>query len=112
MQSLKQNEMDMFEEHVLSCLFGDAHSPKVSGFIGTYLAFQGKNLEGVINETITSFENFANPLLTDNGFVDGGKLSNLIEQLFGYQVQIPNFRLIDISRKIEPWLRTIGSIIQ
>ena len=112
MQSLQQTELDLFEEHVLSCLFGDAHSPKVSSFIGTFLAFQGKSLEGVLNNAITSFERFAAPLLSDNGFVDGDKLSNVVQQIFGQQVALPDFRLIDISKAVEPFLRNVGSMIQ
>lgn len=112
MQSLQQTELDLFEEHVLSCLFGDAHNPKVSSFIGTFLAFQGKSLEEVLNNTITSFERFAAPLLADNGFVDGEKAANIIHQIFGQTVALPNFRLIDISKAIEPFLRKVGSMIQ
>ena len=76
MQSLQQTELDLFEEHVLSCLFGDAHNPKVSSFIGTFLAFQGKSLEEVLNNSITSFE-----FTTTDGFVDGDKC-NIITNLW------------------------------
>ena len=112
MPNLKQTELDLFEEHVLSCLFGDAQNPRISGFIGTFLAFQGKTVDSVLNDSIQKFEQLALPLLDENGYVNGEKVSLILKQFTSEPVTIPNFRLIDISRQVEPLLRTIGSMIQ
>lgn len=40
------------------------------------------------------------------------KLSRLIEARFNKQIPIGDFRMIELTRAIEPWLKTLGSYIQ
>ena len=66
----------------------------------------------LINNGIQQFEQFAKPFLKENGYVDGLKLSRLIEVRFNKQIPIGDFRMIELTRAIEPWLKTLGSYIQ
>lgn len=50
--------------------------------------------------------------MNENGTVNGEKLSQLIEAKFNKQIPIGDFRLVDVSRAIEPWLMTLGAFLQ
>lgn len=110
--NLIQMELDMVEEHVLSCLFRDAHNPQINNSIKSFLVMSGRNPIEIINKSIAHFENIARPFLKENGYVDGEKLSQLIAIRFNKQVPLGDFRLIDVTRMLEPWLITLGTLIQ
>ena len=110
--NLIQTELDMAEEHILTCLFGDIHSPKVNTFVETFLAMRGKSLVGTINEYLVKFETLIKPILKENGYVDGAKFSNLMKVKFNKDITIQDFRLIELTRALEPMLMNIKSLIQ
>ena len=112
MQSLIQAELDLVEEHLLQCLFGSSQSPIINSMIKTGLTFMGQSHIKLINSGLQQFEQFAKPFLKENGYVDGIKLSRLIEAKFNKQIPIGDFRMIELTRAIEPWLKALGSYIQ
>lgn len=112
MSNLIQTELDLFEEHLLTCLFKDINNPQFNSTVKSFLVMSGKNPIDILNEAIIKFENIAKPFLKDNGYVDGTKLSKLLEIRFKQQIPISDFRLIDVSRILEPWLITLGTLIQ
>lgn len=112
MQNLMQAELDLVEEHLLQCLFGSSQSPRINSMLKTGLAFMGQSHIKLINNGLQQFEQFAKPFLKENGYVDGLKLSRLIEARFNKQIPIGDFRMIELTRAIEPWLKTLGSYIQ
>lgn len=107
-----QTELDLVEEHLLQCLFGSSQFPQINSMVKTGLTFMGQNHVQLINSALQQFEQFAKPFLKDNGYVDGSKLSRLIEAKFNKQIPIGDFRMIEFTRAIEPWLKTLGSYIQ
>lgn len=112
MQNLMQAELDLVEEHLLQCLFGSSQSPRINSMVKTGLTFMGQSHIKLINSGLQLFEQFAKPFLKENGYVDGLKLSRLIEARFNKQIPIGDFRMIELTRAIEPWLKTLGSYIQ
>lgn len=112
MTNLIQVELDIVEEHLLSCLFQDANNPQINGAIKSYCAITGKNPIHLINESIVKFEQIIRPLMQENGMVSGEKLSQLLAVRFNKQIPLSDFRLIDITRAIEPWLLTLGTFLQ
>ena len=112
MTNLIQAELDIVEEHVLTCLFQDANNPQINGVIKSYCAITGKNPIHLINDSITRFEQIIKPLMQDNGMLSGDKLSQLIAIKFNKQIPLSDFRLIDITRALEPWLLTLGTFLQ
>lgn len=112
MTNLIQAELDIVEEHLLSCLFQDANNPQINGAIKSYCAITGKNPIHLINDSITKFEQIVRPLMQENGMVSGEKLSQLLAVRFNKQIPLSDFRLIDITRAIEPWLLTLGTFLQ
>lgn len=112
MENLIQAELDLVEEHLITCLFGNVHAPRINSMVKTGLSFIGQNHVQMINAGIKQFEEYTRPFLKENGYVDGLKLSRLIEARFNKQVPIGDFRMIEFTRAIEPWLKTLGSYIQ
>lgn len=112
MTNLIQAELDIVEEHLLSCLFQDANNPQINGAIKSYCAITGKNPIHLINDSITKFEQIVRPLMQENGMVSGEKLAQLLAVRFNKQIPLSDFRLIDITRAIEPWLLTLGTFLQ
>lgn len=112
MENLIQAELDMVEEHLLQCLFGNAQAPQINQTVKTGLAFLGQSYIKIINTGLLEFERLAKPFLKENGYVDGTKLSRLIEARFNKSVPLGDFRMIELTRAIEPWLKTLGSYIQ
>lgn len=110
--NLIQTELDMAEEHIISCLFGDVNNPQVNSTIRSFLALQGKSVAGVINEYIDKFEAIIKPMLKENGFIDGAKFSKLVKIKFNQDINIQDFRIIELTRILEPWLLDISKLIQ
>lgn len=112
-QSLIQIELDMVEEYILTCLFGSIQNPQVNSTIKSFLALKGKNLADIINDYIDKFEDIIKPLLKENGYVDGEKLSKLLKVKLNQNITLSgDCRLIDVARILEPQLLSIGSLIQ
>ena len=107
-----QSELDIVEEHILNCLFGSASNPQINQTLRTGLVFIGKNHIQMINSAIIGFEQYVKPFLKDNGYIDGNKLSRLIEAKFNKQVPLGDIRMIEVSRAIEPLLLMLGSFIR
>lgn len=102
----------MVEEHLLTCLFKDANNPQFNSTAKSFFVMSGKDPIAMLNTCISQFETVMRPFLKPNGYVDGAKLSQLIETKFNKQVPIGDFRLIDVTRTLEPWLLTLGAFIQ
>ena len=105
---LKQKELDLFEEHILSCLFQDPQCLRMKLFLRGFITPK------LLNDIIRKFETVSLPYLTENGYVDGKKLSNLVAARFSFakEIEIPDFRLIELSRGLEPLLKAIGAMLQ
>lgn len=110
--NLIQIELDMAEEHILKCLFGDINNPQVNTTIKSFLALQGKSLVGTINEYIDKFEAIIKPMLKENGYIDGAKFSELLKIKLNQDIPIQDFRIIELTRVLEPWLLDISKLLQ
>lgn len=110
--NLIQTELDMVEEYIITCLFGNVQQPKVNDLVKSFITLSGKNVISVINDTILKFENTVRPLLKENGYVDGEKFSNLLSIKFNQKIPIYDFRLIDGARAMEPILIMLRNFIQ
>ena len=114
MVSLIQTELDLFEEYILETVFSSSENPQLNGVVNTFLSLRGINFKEVLNSYITTFEEFMKPLMTENGFVSGKKLTNLLGAVSPEMenVAIPDFRLIDVARRFEPILIKLGGYVR
>lgn len=112
-QNLIQIELDMVEEYILTCLFGNIQNPQVNSTIKSFLALRGANLAEIINSYIDRFEDIIKPLLKENGYIDGEKLSKLLEVKLNQNISLSgDCRLIDVARVFEQQLLSLGSLIR
>ena len=100
------------EEHLLTCLFKSPNNIQINGFINSFVTLQGKSIESIINESIIKFETIVKPWLKPNGYVDGERISILLKNKFNRDITIPDFRMIELTRAVEPLLIMFGNIIQ
>lgn len=112
MENLIQAELDIVEEHILTCLFGDATNPQINGAIKSYFTIIGQNPIHIINDNLKKFETIVKPYMNPNGKVSGEKISALLEARFNKQIPIGDFRMVEVTRMIEPWLKTLGTFLQ
>lgn len=112
MTNLIQTELDLVEEHLLTCLFQNAKNPQINGAIKSYCTLIGKNPINILNDYIIKFENIVKPIMQKNGMINGEKLTQLIAIKFNKQIPISDFRLVDVSRALEPWLLSLGTFLQ
>ena len=110
--NLIQTELDMAEEYILKCLFGDINNPQVNAAIKSFLTLQGKSVAGTINEYIDKFETIIKPMLKENGYIDGAKFSELLKIKFKQEIPIQDFRIIELARALESWLLDISKLIR
>lgn len=72
MTNLQQNELDKIEKHILISLFGKESIPEP-----TAITFKLMNINP--NKYIQKFENFMQPLMKENGQIDGKILKKIIQ---------------------------------
>lgn len=93
---VKQNELDIAEERLLTVLFG---SPEIDAKAQWLLKFL--NID--INNIIQNFENTVKPLMLDNGMIDAGLTRSLVASkypLISNIIPSKNFRLVDIVNEL------------
>lgn len=112
MSNLIQAELDIVEDHVLKCLFRDSQNPQINSTIKSFCVMSGKHHINIINDAITQFETAIRPFLKENGYVDGEKFSALLAMKFNKQIPMNDFRLVEVTRAIEPWLLRFGTLLQ
>ena len=103
MMDVRQSELDMAEEFVLTKLFGNAQAPVISKKWEMLLALKGIDYRQKINDYLLIFEQFAKDAQKENGMFDGQKISRLMiiqfPQLQG--LNLPDIRPIDLARLID-----------
>ena len=113
---IKQQELDMAEEYILSKLFGNATNPVISKKWEAILILKNINYREKINKYLNIFEIFAKDLQKKNGYFDGNKTTQLMILQFPYLqgLVLPDIRPIDFFRLVDNLigLDKIGEIIQ
>lgn len=94
-----QEELDLFEQQVLTDLFGGYTADK---FVIKFGIFK-YDLTPKIQKTIADFETFVKPFMNSDGYVDGTQIKKYISIPY---LQIPDrlFRPIELYREIQPLL--------
>ena len=114
MENLIQIELDLFETYILETVFSSSENPQLNSVVNTFLTLRGVDFKEKLNAGITAFENFMKPLMTEDGYVDGNKIANILGSFAPEMknAQIPDFRLIDVARKFEPILLMLGGHVR
>lgn len=94
-----QKELDLFEQQVLTDLFGGYTADKFVMKVGIFKY----DLTPKIQKTIADFETFIKPFMNSEGYIDGTQIKKYISIPY---LQIPDrlFRPIELYREIQPLL--------
>lgn len=102
---IRQNELDLAEEKLLTSLFGGTS-------LDTKTQWLLKFLNVDINGLIQNFENIMKPIMDDNGLVDSNLARSLVSSKFPLlSNMLPdyNFRLVDV---VDGVTNTVKSLIK
>lgn len=110
-----QRELDVAEEYILTKLIGDINNPILSNKIKILLKTFNIDIVETINEKLLMFEMLSRGYMTDDGYYNGEKISELISDSTGIQgINLPNIKPIDIAIAIDDILNigSIGKLLQ
>ena len=119
MEDLIQTELDIAEEYILTQIFGCVDNVKLSG-VANWLFTQlskGKKFEQFINENIKKFEFLAKGFITENGYINGNSLSEMIIKkapLLNGCINLPTLKPIEYAKMLDKIVnfQALGQIIR
>ena len=119
MEDLIQSELDVAEEYILTQIFGSIDNVKLSG-VANWLFTQvtkGKNFEVFINEYIQKFELIAKGFITENGYINGNSLTEVITTkapILKGCINLPTLKPIDYAKMLDEIInfQALGHIIR
>lgn len=119
MEDLIQQELDIAEEYILTKLFGNINNIRlnaVPNWIFTQIA-KGKSFENYINELIQKFEHISKDFMTDTGYLDGNKITEVITNkvpILKGCVNLPTLKPIDYAKMLDEIIgfEALGLIIR
>ena len=116
MTNTVQREIDLAEEYILNKLFVDYRNPQISNKIKIFLIANNTDFNSFINQKILEVEEIIKPVMLENGYLDGNKISKIIAvylpDLQG--LNLPNIRPIELVQLLDKMLNLekIGNLLQ
>lgn len=119
MEDLLQQELDIAEEYILTKLFGDINNVRlnaVPNWIFTQFS-KGKKFEDFLNENIQKLEFISKGFMTETGYLDGNRLSEVISNkapILKGCVNLPTLKPIDYAKMLDEVINfeALGLIIR
>lgn len=114
-----QSELDAAEEYILTKIFGSLDNIRLTGasnWIFTQVT-KGKNFQSFLNEYIQIFEKLAKGFITENGYVDGNSLTELVTAkapILRGALNLPTLKPIDYAKMLDKIINfeALGQIIK
>lgn len=106
MEDLIQSELDIAEEYILTKIFGSIDDVKLSG-VANWLFTQitkGKKFENFLNDNIKKFEFIAKGLMTENGYINGNSLTEIIIKkapVLNGCINLPTLKPLDYAKLLD-----------
>lgn len=104
--SVKQAELDMFEEQILDALFG-GHQPE---FFELGKGFFTVNIANEIQQVINRFEQTVLPFMDSQGRIDGVLLKNKLPVKWANIIPDNKFRLVDVCSDVLPIIQYVKGV--
>lgn len=102
-ESLQQAELDLFEQQILTDLFGGVSSDHMTVGSGIFKI----NISGQVQKYIDKFEHLVRPLMDEQGKIEGSEIKKYLSGNLAEMVPDGKFRLIEVYRQAAPFIRTI-----
>ncbi len=103
-ESLQQTELDLFEQEILTDLFGGVSSERMTVGSGIFKV----NISGQVQKYIDKFENLVRPLMDEQGKIEGSTIKQYLSGNLAAIVPDGKFRLIEVYRQAAPLIRKIA----
>jgi hypothetical protein len=100
---LKQTELDIVEQKILTELFGGYSPENMVLKKGIFKI----NVADDVQKYINMFEDFVKPLMDDQGYINGAELKQYIDSKISWMLPNGNFRLGDVYDLIAPIAKRI-----
>lgn len=100
---LKQTELDIVEQKILTELFGGYSPENMVLKKGIFKI----NVADDVQKYINMFEDFVKPLMDDQGYINGAELKQYIDSKISWMLPNGNFRLGDVYDLIAPFAKRI-----
>ncbi|MBQ0114181.1 MAG: hypothetical protein KBT03_13710 [Bacteroidales bacterium] len=99
MVDVKQQELDFFEQQVLTDIFGGYNQ---ESFVFRYGFFKF-DLAPKVQKAINDMEKLIYPLMDDEGYINSSDIKKYVNDII---INVPDgrYRLIDLYRKCQPFL--------
>ncbi len=119
MEDLRQQELDLAEEYILAKIFGSVENIRlntVPNWLFTQFS-KGKKFEDFINENIQKFEFIAKGFMTENGYIDGNRVTEMIVNkatILNGALSLPTLKPIDYAKMLDEIIgfEALGSILR
>ena len=100
---LKQTELDIVEQKILTELFGGCSPENMVIKKGIFRI----DVSGDVQKYINMFEEVVKPLMNDQGYINGAELKQYIDSKISWMLPNGNFRLGDVYDVIAPLAKRI-----
>lgn len=100
---LKQTELDIVEQKILTELFGGYSPENMVLKKGIFKI----NVADDVQKYINMFEDFVKPLMDDQGYINGAELKQYIDSKISWMLPNGNFRLGDVYDLIAPLAKRV-----
>lgn len=100
---LKQTELDIVEQKILTELFGGYSPENMVLKKGIFKI----NVADDVQKYINMFEDFVKPLMDDQGYINGAELKQYIDSKISWMLPNGNVRLGDVYDLIAPLAKRI-----
>lgn len=119
MEDLIQSELDLAEEYILTKIFGnvcDIRLNAVPNWLFTQVS-KGKKFEDFLNENIQKAEFICKGFMTENGYLQGDRISELISDkvpMLKGCINLPTLKPIDYAKMLDEVINfeALGHIIR
>lgn len=119
MEDLIQSELDIAEEYILTQIFGSIDNVRLSG-VANWLFTQiskGKSFEVFLNENIQKLEFISKGFITENGYINGNSLTEVITTkapILKGCINLPTLKPIDYAKMLDEIInfQALGTIIR
>lgn len=119
MEELIQQELDLAEEYILVKIFGSLDNIRLSA-VPNWLFTQfskGKNFEDFLNENLKKFEFIAKGFMTDKGYIDGDRVTEMITskaKVLNGAISLPTLKPIEYAKMLDEIINfeAIGILIR
>ena len=119
MEDLRQSELDIAEEYILTKLFGDLNNIRLNA-VPNWLFTQfskGKKFEDFLNENIQKLEFISKGFMTENGYIEGNRISEIIGDkapILKGCINLPTLKPIDYAKMLDEVINfeALGQLIR